>query len=306
MQNFTKNFLEINKELRKLKVFNLVLNSLVIFLVSAVILKFLNFSAILGIFPAIFYFVQRFTHRITDKKTLENIAEKYPSLEEKLKTAYDNKESMKNLLVRKLLQETSEDLDNIEESKFLDNREIAKKFLFVILLTFILLSITIISFGIHKLGYDPYDILGSIDSMRKGIIPGKITPGGESTSEEWEKGNYSNEKEKERLGGEGGGKIPGFSKGPIPGIGGGAGTVPDEEIFGEARSAKISGEEIAMRVHPEYGGEIEIKEEGRKGKIEKFSIEEAKGAEIPSSEPLEYEEIIKRYFEKLLEEEGKK
>lgn len=57
-----------------------------------------------------------------------------------------------------------------------------------------------------------------------------------------------------------------------------------------------------MEMHPEYGGEIEIKEERIKSPSEEFSLEEAKGARGPQKDPVKYKEIIKRYFEKLLEE----
>jgi hypothetical protein len=298
---------DAKRELKRLNMLNLSLNLMIISLVFVIIFQFFRLPIIYAIFPVIFYFISKLTKRFSHNFVINKIGEKYPSLYEKLKTAYDNR-STKNVVVEDLLESVSQETEAIKTSRFLDVKHTTSKIFMIVILLFIFLSINFINFSIYFTGFNPWDILKDINAKTGGFLPIEITPQGQTTSEEeWEIGNYSNEEEMERLGGEGGGKLPGFSKGPIPGEGGGAGATPDEDIFGEPSSAKISGEEIKMQIHPEYGGEIEIKDESkkRKSKEEFLRMTMAKGAEIPSREPLEYEEIIKRYFEKLLKEEKK-
>jgi hypothetical protein len=106
--------------------------------------------------------------------------------------------------------------------------------------------------------------------------------------------------DEEKLGGESGGEMPGFSEGPIPGFGGGVGEDSNPDIYGEASSAKIAGKDIYMEVHPEYGGEIEIKNVEQKKIGGEFTGDlRGKSAEIPEQDPVEYRELIKKYFQSL-------
>ncbi len=303
MQNFLKKISEIGEELAKLELFKIVVNSAILLLASAVSLQFFRLSWLYSVFPPLFYSITKFTSRDLEKKTIDEVSKEYPYLEEKLKTAYDNKEE-ENEIVRNLLNEVSRESDDVETSRFLKNREMFKKFSLCVVLIFILLSLNFFHLSVYSLGlgYDPLGFLEGISE--RGIFDIELTPESREDAEKWEVGNYTTKDELKKLGAGGpGGKIPGFSKGPIPGAGGGAGTEEGEDIFGQPSAGEIPGEEVKMEIHPEYGGEITIREERIKKAEETFSLEEAKGAETPTKDPLRYEEIIKRYFEKLLEEE---
>ncbi|MCG2782806.1 MAG: hypothetical protein L6243_04380, partial [Candidatus Altiarchaeales archaeon] len=146
------------------------------------------------------------------------------------------------------------------------------------------------------------EFLGEINTLGEGI---GINIGLSSPSEPgaWASSNYSNEEEQERLGGKAGGQQPGINEGPTPGQGGGTGYTGEQDIFGDPSSAKIGGENVNIEIHPEYGGEIEIKDVGEDSlESDEFSLSSVQGSKAPEEEPLKYEQIIKNYFEKLIEE----
>ena len=103
-----------------------------------------------------------------------------------------------------------------------------------------------------------------------------------------------------------GGSVPGFNEGPLEGSGGGAGEEDNKDIYGAPSSARLEGRDVKMEVHPEYGGEVEIRDVEEQAASKSFKMpEEIQSAGTPEQEPVEYEEIIKKYFEKLSQEEGK-
>ncbi len=296
---FNQGITDARKEIKKLDLLSITLDSLLIFLASLTLLTFLKIFWVFGIFPAIFHFVSRISKKSTDERAVEKVCKTCPEMDEKLKTAYDNKGGS-NLIVNKLINEVSNEVDALEVSRFLNTKKISLKIFAVIACTFLFMLLSTFNFSIYALGINPLNLLSGINPQ---FSQGTITSQGQSNPNDWEESNYSNKEEQERLGGEGGGQVPGFSKGPIPGTGGGAGSEEGSDIFGEKSSAKISGQDVKMQIHPEYGGEIDIKEEKMQKFSQDVSITDAKGSELPNDEPLEYEEIIRRYFEKLLSEE---
>ncbi|MEM2918650.1 MAG: hypothetical protein QXY62_04045 [Candidatus Altiarchaeota archaeon] len=297
---------DLRKTLKKLEIFSITLDSILIFLFSMLILNFLRIFWLYGIFPAIFYFVFKFVQKYDESKAIYKTCKNCPEIEEKLKTAYDNR-TEKNFIVKKLLRETSAVIDSLEESEFINMREISLKIFLAMAIIFIFMLFSAWNFNVLTLKKNLNFLNFFSGIMPEGLtLFSSMTPEGNANFEEFEKSNYTNVKEKEKIGLGDKGEIPGFSKGPIPGRGQGAGSVEDTDIFSEKKSVKIYGENVIMRVYPEYGGEIEIKEQKTRKFSEEISIKEAKASEIPSEESLKYEEIVKKYFEKLLAEEEKK
>jgi hypothetical protein len=124
---------------------------------------------------------------------------------------------------------------------------------------------------------------------------------------EWERGNHSNKKEAEKIGGAYGGKAPGFSEGPLAGTGGGTGENDNQNLYGAPTSARIEGQNVKMEVHPEYGGEVDIEDTRKPSDTRPFNPLESvdSAASDRSQDPVEYEEVIRSYFEKLSLEGGK-
>jgi len=292
---------EVDKAISTLIIFTLLINSVIVFLVFAIIFTLLGIDLRLVIVTPLIYLPFALVWRRTRTDTINLVAGKYPTLDERLQTVHDNREK-DSFILRRLNNDVSKRMDNICYSSFTNVKKLTSKTVLAVLLTFIFLSINFINLShILPLGNE---FLGEIDALGEGL---GINIGLSSPSEPgtWESSNYSNEEEQERLGGKAGGQQPGINEGPIPGQGGGTGYTEDQEIFGNPTSAKIEGENVNIEIHPEYGGEIEIKDVGDDSlEGDEFSLSDIQGSKAPEEEPLKYEQIIKNYFEKLIEESG--
>lgn len=306
MDLITPRLEEIKRVISKLKLFTIVLDSIIVFILSSIFFVLFGIEIILAIIPSLIYLILKSISVVRDSRdrnvTEKKITQKYPSLDERLQTAYDNRERS-NLIVDKLISGVSQRMDNICCSSFVESKKISLKVFVTIFLLFTLLTINF--FHIRELGLDfQKDLSKFIDTSLSTSTEndkGFLGNGGE-----WERGEESSKNEREKIGGESGGEIPGFSEGPIPGMGGGAGETPSSDIYGAPSSARIEGQDIEMEVHPEYGGETEIKDVNEEINADKFKLpEEIKASSTPEQEPVEYEEIIRKYFEKLSQEEGK-
>lgn len=295
---------ETRTAISKLKFFAIMLDSIIVFVLSSIFFLLLGIDIILAIIPSLIYLVLKLILilRFRDRKIIEEIAQKYPSLDERLQTAYDNREGS-NLIIDKLIPGVSNEIDNIYYSSFVESKDMSLKVFTIIFMLFILLTINfanIKEFGINLQEdlFKKFGDLSSLASSDRGLS--------EVGNNEWERGNESTKDEEETVGGESGGEIPGFGEGPIPGRGSGAGEIPSKDIYGAPSSARIEGQDIEMEIHPEYGGDIEVKDVKEEVNAAEFKIpEEIKAASTPEQEPVEYEEVIRRYFEKLSQGEGK-
>ena len=291
---------EVRKAVNKLKLFTIALDSLIVFILSAIFLLLLGVEIILAVAPTLIYFILRLILVVGDRKIMKKIIRRHPSLNERLQTAYDNR-GASNLIVDRLITGVSQSIDNIPYSSFVGIKNITLKVFMIIFLLFALLTINF--FHINELSLNfQRDLRGLVGNS-------PLTLNGDDKSfigdsDEWKKSEEKTKNEENKIGGESGGKLPGFGEGPIPGMGGGAGEAGDSDIYGAPSSARIEGQNREMEVHPEYGGEIEIKDvkEERLNAGEFKLPEEIKAASTPEQEPVEYEEVIRKYFEKLSRE----
>jgi len=295
---------EVKKLSWEIHAFCVILNTIIVFLVFAIILRFFGIPSIIAVCPAIIYLMINIIYRVHRANVIKSIVIKYPSLNERLQTAYDNR-NVRNIIVESLVKDVSKRMDKIWYSSFLDTKEVMSRTILTVILVFIFLSINFIN--IEDLGFNFQGLIGRdfLDQIED--FTGFDIVHDEFQWEEEEKFESKNKVEEDKLGGESGGELPGVSEGPIPGFGGGVGEEPNLNIYGEASSAKIAGKDIDMEVHPEYGGEIEIKDvEEEKIRGEFSGNLKGKSAEIPEQDPVEYREIIRKYFQSLqniLEEE---
>ncbi len=294
--NLMARFRELNGLSKKMRVLDILINSTIIFLTGTVIMQFLAIPIFYAILPVFAYIV--FSIRDINRCciTIDKISEKYPEIEEQIKTAYDNKDGG-DIIVRGLIRDVSRDMDNFRYSSFFETGRMTIRILAVIFLAFVLLSINFINFpDTNSILYRNWNFLVNMGDLNL-AVGDKDSRGGD----QWQIGNYTAPKEKEKLGSESGGKQPGVSQGPEPGRGGGVGEEPNREIYGAPSSAKIEGNDIKMEMHPEFGGEIRIRDTSQGTNPDEFSISSIESAKTPEQEPVEYHEIIKRYFEKLVE-----
>lgn len=288
------------KTILALRFFGLVLESFIIYVLSALAFTLLEKDIVYALIPAGVYFLARSIIILAGTKTLKEVVGKYPSLDERLQTAYDNRNES-NLIIDRLLADVSKRLDRMRASSFLESKAVTLKVSMVLFLLFALLTVNL--FHIKKMGIDLGD-----DLLKKvGDIPGALNGGDETmdsgAGREWERGNHSAKDENEKLGGAQGGVVPGYNEGPLPGSGGGSGQEGNDNIYGAPSSAMVDGDDISLEVHPEYGGEVEIRDVENGGANRPFTMpEDIASAGTPQQEPVEYEEVIRKYFEKLSRE----
>ncbi len=295
---------EVKKLSWEIHAFCVILNTIIVFLVFAIILRFFGIPSIIAICPAIIYLMINIIYKVYRTNVIKSVVSKYPSLDERLQTAYDNRK-VKNIIVESLLKDVSKRMDKIRYSSFLNAREVMSRTILTVILVFVFLSINFINIedlGFNFQGFIDKDLLEQIEDFTGfDIVHDEFQP------EEGERFESKNKIEEERLGGESGGELPGVNEGPIPGFGGGIGEELNPDIYGEPSSAKIAGKDIDMEMHPEYGGGIEIRDVEEERVRGEFSGNlKGKSAEIPEQDPVEYRELIRKYFQSLqniLEEE---
>jgi len=290
---------EIDKAISNIMVFTLLINSVILFLLFATVFTLLGIDLRLVVIIPLIYLPFTLIWKKMRTDTINVVTQEYPTLDERLQTAYDNK-NRDNFIMRRLNNDVSRRMDDVCCSSFTNVKKLTSRTIFAVILAFVFLSVNFINLSqILPLGDE---FLGEINTLGEGI---GINIGLSSPSEPgaWESSNYSNEEEQERLGGKAGGQQPGINEGPVPGQGGGTGYTEEQDIFGNPSSAKIEGENVNIEIHPEYGGEIEIKDVGDNSlESDEFSLSSVQGSRAPEEEPLKYEQIIKNYFEKLIEE----
>lgn len=290
----TRKLTEIGKACWEIHVFEVIVNAIIIFLALFIVLELLEVPAYYSLALSVLYLIAHALYRVHNRQVIGIVVKEYPSLDERLQTAYDNR-GRTNIIIKDLTSDVGKRIDKIRYSSFLATKRFVVKSFIIVFLTFTIVGMDILAFEGFILGLE---LDGNIWDSIKERIP-TITNGDKWGTEGFDVGNYSTGEEEEEVGGEGGGQEPGMNEGPQTDKGGGAGASPDPEIFGEPSSAKISGQDIKMEMHPEYGGRIDIKESTFKKVDKEFPQVEGKGYETPEQEPVEYRELIRTYFESL-------
>ncbi|MCX6694776.1 MAG: hypothetical protein NTU61_00555 [Candidatus Altiarchaeota archaeon] len=282
-----------------LRAYKLALDFIIGFLIAAVLLVLLGVNLAFWIIPASIYFLAQIFMEARRVNIIRHLESKYGNLRERLSTAYDNR-GRRNLIVDDLMADVSGRLDDVSASSFVESKALTSKTVTTVFLTFLLLTATLLNirgFMLDLLKENP-ELAKTLDDTKE-----KYTSQLEAMmGDRWEGSNWSAQDD-EKLGAESGGERPGFGQGPVPGRGFGVGSETSSDIYGKASSATLDGKDIDFRLHPEYGGNIEIQESQGKVKPEEFkltSVESADTCDDCAVGP-EHEEIVRRYFEKILE-----
>ncbi|MFH1056087.1 MAG: hypothetical protein V1744_08350 [Candidatus Altiarchaeota archaeon] len=242
-------------------------------------------------------FLKEYRHR----NITERLKGQYENLDERLQTALEY-QGTHNVIVEDLNADVIKRMDEVETSSFVDMKVLSKRIYVLAVLSFLFLTVTVLN--LRSVAFNSLDYI--LDSTNaKGGLSKVVSDAGTEfevlTGRRWEASNYSNQKEEEKLGAKSGGDRPGFSEGPTPGKGGGAGTVSGKDIYGEASSASIEGRDVDFRLHPEYGGSIDIKEVGGRARDRNFQMDEVSSAQecVECIVAPENEDVVRRYFEKI-------
>jgi len=296
---------ETRRAIILLQFFKLLLDSLVVFAFLYIPYIFFDFNINFLVIPTAVFFIIKLIKIMTDSHISEKIVKKYPSLDERLQTAFDN-QLKPNLITDKLIAYVASEMSSISYSAFFGAGRITLSVISVTILLFAAPTVIKYKEAVVSL---PKTISNQFNDY---FFPGNDNGGGSDTmsmggGKEWERGNHSNKKETEKIGGAYGGKAPGFSEGPLAGTGGGTGETDNQNLYGAPTSARIEGQNVKMEVHPEYGGEVDIEDTRKPSDTRSFNPLESvdSAASDRSQDPVEYEEVIRSYFKKLSSEGGK-
>ena len=297
-------------EIIKIRTFSVILEAIIIFTLCALALSLTvsltGMTIWLAFMPAFAYFMLKFAVIIRDRRTISSIVLKYPALDERLQTAYDNRKEH-NVLVERLILDVSKRLDDLHSSAFMSGKGVFMRVFVIVILLFSLLSVHLVEIQEAGLHFTT-DLQKTINVFTNGGDDGTGQDHMSSGKDKpYNQSQYGNKKETEKVGGGPGGKAPGFSEGPLAGQGGGTGESDTQNLYGAPTSARIEGQNVKMEVHPEYGGEVDIEDQSKPSDTRPFS-----GVDNPDSaasdrsqDPVEYEEVIKAYFDKLSSEDRK-
>ncbi|MFH1774664.1 MAG: hypothetical protein ABH874_06885 [Methanobacteriota archaeon] len=138
MYEFVDKVREIRSAILRLRIFETLLDAVVLFLFFSLIFLLLRVKVIYALIPSFVYFLFR---AVKSRDAFQMVEERYSNFKERLRAAYDNREK-DNIIVRDLSDKISREMDSVRYSSFLNSKKAAGKILLSIFLAFIILSIT--------------------------------------------------------------------------------------------------------------------------------------------------------------------
>ncbi len=150
MKDFKSVLKEINRILDEILVFDIILNSVIIFLTCYLGLMLLSLNPWYALFPTLAYFIALLFRDIKKNKYMM-VEEKYTPLYEKLRTSVDNAD-VNNEVVEELKKEVINDLRNVKVSSFVRMRRITAKVFSCVFLCFIILLLAM--YGIQLANFN--------------------------------------------------------------------------------------------------------------------------------------------------------
>jgi len=302
MQILSKKLTNVNVFMWVVRVYKSVFDFFIGFLATSIIFEVLGVRLFYALFPAFLFSLAKIYQEYKASNIVSNLKGKYDGLDERLDTAIEY-QGTRNVIVEDLVTDVVKRMDHIESSSFIVTPTISKRVYAVAFLSFLLLTTSVLD--LRSFVFDGLNQLLDSTDLRDALESSAGKAGFEfetALGRRWEQSNWSTEKEEEKLGAQSGGERPGVSEGPIPGVGGGTGQESGDDIFGQAQSANILGQDIDFRLHPEYGGEIEIRHTTGRRSTPQFRLDEVESVEECEECAIgpEHEEMVRTYFEKII------
>ncbi|HLC65887.1 MAG TPA: hypothetical protein VJI46_07235 [Candidatus Nanoarchaeia archaeon] len=145
MKGFLRVIREVNLVIDSIIVFDMLLNSLIFFLALYLVSVLIGLYPFYSAIPAAMFFIIT-TYLGFDQSKALLVEQKYPNLNEKLRTAFDNA-YVENEVVDDLEEEVTDDLRNVRVSSFIDRKKTAYKTSAIVALCFVILLAA--AFGIR-------------------------------------------------------------------------------------------------------------------------------------------------------------
>lgn len=141
-------FKEVKYELIKILLLNILLESVIFFLASYLILNLFALPFWVSIIITIFFFAIRF-FKESNKINLKNIEEKNPEIKEMLRTAADNQDS-ESIMAEALFNDVIKLMRGVSSGTFLDISLIIKRIGVVVVLSLMLVSLAFFNINFEK------------------------------------------------------------------------------------------------------------------------------------------------------------
>ncbi len=266
MRGFQKVVDEIRWSVAQVLLIPTLLNGVIAFLLFYTVLSYFNFYPMLSFVPAVVLVIYQTIQflRIDKIKLVERY---YPALHEKLRTAADYA-NQSDIMVDELHKEVLHDVRDVATSAFLSRTNLAKKTFAVILLSFVLLSITHFNLDSESLKLKIKEKIAQ--AIDKALV---------------EKGDSIFNNTLEQRGGSG--------------VGVGINT----DIFGKQNLAKLGDEQLDVLINPasvEFKiGKIEDPEKKDFQSVFPTDVYLEQSKTYEENIPKEQQELVKKYFKEL-------
>lgn len=145
MYDFVNKLKKIKGAILRLKIFETLIDALLIFLVFGLIFLPLGIKTAYALIPPFIYVLFRASKSAS---VLEIIEERYPNFRERLGTAYDNRDK-EGIVVKDLSDRISEEMESVRYSSFISGRKVAGKVLLCALLSFFILLLSFSNFELR-------------------------------------------------------------------------------------------------------------------------------------------------------------
>jgi hypothetical protein len=267
MKTFRDAVKEVEGAFRQIAVFEIILNGMIVFLGSYLVLLLFNAGMTLAIILTLGYIAVYSVRRLRMSSPVQ-VESKYGNLKEKFRTAVESQYA-ENPVVNELQAEVLRDLRKVEESSFFSDRQTYIKAGVIILLCFLVFYFSPISlagifhFDLSKiLPYDNNGVNTGTGTNDAGVYTGGMKEGGDLFG--------------------------------------------DEDIYGTLSVAKLGDKTLEVKFNP-GGYEMNIKEvkdvqEVQFDEAYPTEIAATSGEVLEEDIPKEQQELVKNYFKQLVEE----
>lgn len=140
MKQFRSLIKEINRTLNELVLFDVAINTVLIFLSIYLFLALFNLYPIAAVLPAAVYFLMASSKKMGRSK-MKAVESKYADLREKLRTAADNVD-LENPVVNELQEEVMRDVKKVGISSFLNPKKLSYRIFVCVVLAFTIVFVS--------------------------------------------------------------------------------------------------------------------------------------------------------------------
>ncbi len=143
MYKFIYRVIEIKKILDHLWLIETVLDTAIVVIAGFLLVSYMRISPYWIIIPILLNIIISFGNK-SRKNTVSLIEEKYPQLNERLRTIYDNKDN-RNVVLENLAESVLTDIEKIKYSSFFETKKLGIRIAIILLLVTLLVSSSFIN-----------------------------------------------------------------------------------------------------------------------------------------------------------------